>query len=56
MSCKTCDHTMQSIGALPNTKKVFWCPRCGTLKAEFSVVDRVEWDVPTTYVPRGSDV
>lgn len=28
MACPTCDHTMQSVAP-----EVFWCPRCGTLKA-----------------------
>jgi len=33
MVCRTCDHTMQRVneGIKP---KVFWCPRCGTLKSE----------------------
>lgn len=43
MACQTCDHTMQGIS------RVFWCPRCGTIKMpgsapEFeapSIVDRV---------------
>ena len=29
MACPTCDHTMQSV-----TDKVWWCSRCGTLKAD----------------------
>lgn len=29
MPCPTCDYTMQGIG-----HHSFWCPRCGTLKAE----------------------
>jgi hypothetical protein len=36
MACPTCDHTMQNIGVChPPYEKVpvFWCPRCGTLKA-----------------------
>ena len=28
--CPTCDHTMQSVGTPDN--KVWWCPRCGTIK------------------------
>lgn len=38
MSCRVCDHTMHNIVA-----KVFWCPRCGTLKHETS---RPEWAAP----------
>ena len=29
MACPSCDHTMQSL-----RPKVFWCPRCGTIKDE----------------------
>ncbi len=28
MACPTCDHTMKGLGA-----EWFWCPRCGTLRA-----------------------
>ena len=36
MSCPTCDHTMQRIGKdeIGDNAGVFWCPRCGTLKAD----------------------
>jgi hypothetical protein len=36
MACPKCDHTMQNIGcnhAPYHDVPVFWCPRCGTLKA-----------------------
>lgn len=29
MACPVCDHTMQHVNG---TARVFWCPRCGTLK------------------------
>lgn len=32
MACKTCDHTMQRVN--DGYPRVFWCPRCGTLKSE----------------------
>lgn len=34
MACPVCDHTMQNIGV--QSGRMFWCPRCGTLKAESS--------------------
>ena len=36
MACQTCDHTMYNVGVMhePYTAvPLFWCPRCGTLKA-----------------------
>ena len=38
MACPTCDHTMTPIGTMGhiypyNDVSLFWCPRCGTLKA-----------------------
>lgn len=36
MACPTCDHTMHRIGVCRppyESVPVFWCPRCGTLKA-----------------------
>ena len=38
MSCPNCEHTMQSIA-----RAVFWCPRCGTVKAS---------DLEGVYVPK----
>ena len=38
MACPNCDHTMQQIqgnitqGPGSHDYRVFWCPRCGTLK------------------------
>lgn len=32
MSCPTCDHTMQGIGKLETGERLFWCPRCGTIR------------------------
>ena len=40
MSCRTCDHTMHCV--MP---KLFWCPRCGTLKREHDTLDP-EWIEP----------
>lgn len=40
MACPICDHTMQNVGI-----KVFWCPRCGTVKMFEDV-----------YVPRTTQV
>ena len=34
MSCPTCDHTMQNLGLAQSGARVFWCPRCGSLKTE----------------------
>jgi hypothetical protein len=33
MPCPACDHTMQRVNEGTNPK-VFWCPRCGTIKSE----------------------
>jgi len=36
MSCPTCDHTMEKVGDMATPYDgvpLFWCPRCGTLKA-----------------------
>lgn len=36
MACTTCDHKMQKVGVMPEPYTgvpLFWCPRCGTLKA-----------------------
>lgn len=34
MACKICDHTMQNLGLAQSGARVFWCPRCGSLKTE----------------------
>lgn len=38
MSCPICGHTMQNLGVgddpAPMSRRVFWCPRCGTLREE----------------------
>ena len=48
MACKTCDHTMQGLGRVECGIRYFWCPRCGTLKAENDYASReyVEWESP----------
>lgn len=43
MACPVCDHTMQNLGV--EGRRVFWCPRCGTLKMEHS--DHVDLESPT---------
>ena len=32
MPCKTCDHTVQYVGKTDDKRRIFWCPRCGTLE------------------------
>jgi len=39
MACPNCDHTMQNLGVY--NRRIFWCPRCGTLR------DYREWDDKT---------
>ncbi len=34
MACPTCSATMQNLGV--EGQRIFWCPRCGTCKAEMS--------------------
>lgn len=34
MACPTCDHTMQMVADKGKDFPVYWCPRCGTLKAK----------------------
>ena len=44
MSCPTCDHTMQNLGV--DNQRIFWCPKCGTLKTEsgdHSEVEQTIW-------------
>jgi len=40
MACRTCTHTMQAIA-----DKVFWCPRCGSLKFQYAKGGD-EWSEP----------
>ncbi len=35
MACPTCSATMQNLGV--EGQRIFWCPRCGTVKAETSL-------------------
>lgn len=32
MACESCGHTVQNIGGGDESRRVFWCPRCGSLK------------------------
>jgi hypothetical protein len=34
MPCPTCNHTMHNLGISEGGGRIFWCPRCGTLKSE----------------------
>lgn len=34
MSCPTCEYTMHGLGKVPGGNRVFWCPRCGTLREQ----------------------
>jgi hypothetical protein len=40
MACPTCGHALQNLGLSAGpvgmTRRVFWCPRCGTLREELS--------------------
>lgn len=40
MACPTCDHTMQNLGV--ENQKIFWCPRCGTLKTISGDYEEIE--------------
>lgn len=40
MPCPTCNETMQNVGA--TDQRIFWCPRCGTLKLESGDHEDVE--------------
>ena len=42
MSCPICSHTMQNVGL--EGRRVFWCPRCGTLKTEAG--DNASFEAP----------
>jgi tRNA(Ile2) C34 agmatinyltransferase TiaS len=44
MACPTCNQTMQNLG-VPGERK-FWCPNCGTLKAE-QTNGHVDIEAPT---------
>lgn len=37
MACPTCDHTMAKIGIMAphDDSAIYWCERCGTIKAWF---------------------
>ena len=45
MACPVCDHTMQNMGV--EHRRVFWCPRCGSLKEEIVEGSHVE---PTMFM------
>lgn len=32
MPCPSCDHTMHSLGRLESLDRIYWCPRCGTIR------------------------
>ena len=34
MACEVCDSTVQNLGLATSGARVFWCPRCGSLKTE----------------------
>jgi Zn-finger nucleic acid-binding protein len=43
MACPTCSHTMQSVGVTGQLEqRVYWCPRCGTIKVAGEVTEDVE--------------
>lgn len=44
MACPVCDHKMQNLGV--HEQRIFWCPRCGTLKMEdrgHRAIERTLW-------------
>lgn len=45
MACLNCEHTMQAVH-LAEERRVYWCPRCGTLKNEDSSATGPESAVP----------
>ncbi len=34
MNCPTCGHEMSSVASIRQTRRIYWCPRCGTLRRE----------------------
>lgn len=48
MSCPTCQHTMQNLGV--EGRRIFWCPRCGTLKEFSGDFERVETTINTRHI------
>lgn len=40
MACDTCDHTLHRVN--DGEPRVWWCPRCGTIKTEGRVPEFVE--------------
>lgn len=53
MACPNCDHTMQNLGV--NGQKVWWCPRCGTVKSEdrhgFVTISHPKYTAPEDGIP-----
>ncbi len=50
MPCPTCDHTMEGIGDAA-ARRIFHCPRCGTVKIETYTGDPNAWAVDV-FVPK----
>lgn len=40
MACSVCNHTMSNLGS--PERRIFWCPRCGTLREYTGDFQRVE--------------
>jgi hypothetical protein len=36
MSCPTCSHTLSGIDTSDPARRVYWCPRCGTLSIQYA--------------------
>lgn len=50
MACPVCEHTMQGIAG---ANRVFWCPRCGTLK---DCGQRASAGLPDEIIEGGNDL
>jgi len=46
MACPTCGHTMQAVTDQSLKRRVFWCPRCGTIRILRLSADKTFDDVP----------
>lgn len=58
MACNNCNHTMHGLGKTEGGQRIFWCPRCGSVKTEWPNMGAFpgvnppsdSWDAPRYFV------